>query len=66
MHDAAIERADTGARSYAAPGDLYRQARKVQELAAIVMDCTYGARRDLVRATATMAQIAAIAGGRHG
>ncbi|WP_062119237.1 hypothetical protein [Sphingobium sp. MI1205] len=46
------------------PGELYRRARKVEELARVVMDCTSRgcALRDVARATKIMSEISAIVG----
>jgi hypothetical protein len=56
-------RLDTDAPGYLSAGEIYRRARKVQELTQIVMECTGAGRRDVARATTLMAQIRAIVGG---
>ncbi|MDF0540800.1 hypothetical protein PX699_00460 [Sphingobium sp. H39-3-25] len=56
------DRKDTDAERYLSAGELYRRARKVQELTQIVLECTGPGRRDVARATTVMAQIRAIVG----
>lgn len=64
MGAAAPERADTQAMTFLSSGELYRRARKVEQIAKIVMDCTAAdaAQRDVHRATRLMHEIGEIAG----
>lgn len=59
-----MERADTGTSPHLRRGELYRRARRISQLAAIVQDCTgASAAADLPRAEALLKEIAAICGG---
>ncbi|MCK0533417.1 hypothetical protein MU848_17645 [Sphingobium sp. MAH-33] len=52
------------AQRFLPSSELYRRARKVEQLARVVMDCTNPgcALRDVVRATKIMTEIRAIVG----
>lgn len=57
------ERSDTGTRPHLHRGELYRRARKVRQLADIILDCTAaGAAADIGRAETLLNEIAAICG----
>ena len=57
-----FERTDTGTSAHLHRGELYRRARKVRELATIVMDVTGPMGADVRRAEHLLNQIAAICG----
>lgn len=58
-----VERADTGTRAHLHRGELYRRARKVRQLADIIIDCTSpGVAPDIARCEALLNEIAAICG----
>lgn len=56
------ERSDTGTRVHLHRGELYRRARRIRQLADIVMDCTGPSCTDIRRAERLIAEIAAICG----
>lgn len=59
------DRADTGTRAHLHRGEIYRRARRIRQLADIVMDCTgASAATNINRAESLLAEIAAICG--HG
>lgn len=65
MADPATERADTGTVAMLSRGELYRRAKRVQQLAQIAIECAspFAHRADPDRSARLLAEIGAIVGG---